>query len=109
MAMANDGDKLTRFFAGDADDDGRAFDEILGWDDARLEMVHDYTSGSFRCRNGAGPIRGRRCWMRLRLPRFGMTRRCRGGYGRRSSACLRFMDLRWRAMLSCKGRDSRRL
>jgi hypothetical protein len=57
MAMANDGDKLTRFFAGDADDDGRAFDEILGWDDARLEMVHDYIQWIFPLpeRSGANP------------------------------------------------------
>jgi hypothetical protein len=47
MAMANDGDKLTRFFAGGADDDGRTFGEILGWDDARLEMVHDYIQWIF--------------------------------------------------------------
>jgi hypothetical protein len=45
--MANDGDKLTRFFGGDVDDDGRSFDEILGWDDARLEIVHDYIQWIF--------------------------------------------------------------
>jgi opioid growth factor receptor-like protein len=57
MAMANDGDKLTRFFAGDVDDDGRTFDEILGWDDARLEMVHDYIQWIFPLpeRSGANP------------------------------------------------------
>jgi hypothetical protein len=57
MAMANDGDKLTRFFAGGVDDDGRTFDEILGWDDARLEMVHDYIQWIFPLpeRSGANP------------------------------------------------------
>jgi hypothetical protein len=57
MAMANDGDKLTRFFGGRADDDGRTFDEILGWDDARLEMVHDYIQWIFPLpeRSGANP------------------------------------------------------
>ncbi len=46
-----------RFFAGGADDDGRTFDEILGWDDARLEMVHDYIQWIFPLpeRSGANP------------------------------------------------------
>jgi hypothetical protein len=44
--MAHD-DRLTRFFTGGADDNGRRFDEILGWDDARLEMVHDYIQWIF--------------------------------------------------------------
>ena len=57
MVMAKDGDKLKRFFAGGADDDGRTFDEILGWDDARLEMVHDYIQWIFPLpeRSGANP------------------------------------------------------
>jgi hypothetical protein len=57
MAMANDGDKLRRFLAGGVDDEGRTFDEILGWDDARLEMVHDYIQWIFPLpeRSGANP------------------------------------------------------
>jgi hypothetical protein len=56
-AMADDTDKLTRFFSGGADDRGRTFDEILGWDDARLEMVHDYIQWIFPLpeRSGANP------------------------------------------------------
>jgi hypothetical protein len=55
--MDRNADKLTRFFAGGADDDGRSFDEILGWDDARLEMVHDYIQWIFPLpeRSGANP------------------------------------------------------
>ena len=55
--MTQDADKLVRFFAGDEDDDGRTFDEILGWDDARLEMVHDYIQWIFPLpeRSGANP------------------------------------------------------
>jgi hypothetical protein len=50
-------DRLTRFFAGGADDDGRTFGEILGWEDARLEMVHDYIQWIFPLpeRSGANP------------------------------------------------------
>jgi hypothetical protein len=55
--MDRNADKLMRFFAGGADDDGRTFDEILGWDDARLEMVHDYIQWIFPLpeRSGANP------------------------------------------------------
>ena len=55
--MAKDGDKLTRFFGGGADDEGRTFDEIVGLDDARLEMVHDYIQWLFPLpeRSGANP------------------------------------------------------
>jgi hypothetical protein len=50
-------DRLTRFFAGGEDDQGRTFDEILGWDDARLELVHDYIQWIFPLpeRSGANP------------------------------------------------------
>jgi hypothetical protein len=56
-AMGRDGEKLTRFFAGGEDDEGRTLDEILGWDDARLEMVHDYIQWIFPLpeRSGANP------------------------------------------------------
>jgi hypothetical protein len=55
--MGRDGERLTRFFAGGEDDQGRTFDEILGWDDARLEMVHDYIQWIFPLpeRSGANP------------------------------------------------------
>src|SRR5947209_15931 len=50
-------DRLMRFFAGGVDDEGRTFDEIMGWDDARLEMVHDYIQWIFPLpeRSGANP------------------------------------------------------
>jgi Opioid growth factor receptor (OGFr) conserved region len=50
-------DRLTRFFGGGSDDDGRTFDEILGWEDTRLEMVHDYIQWIFPLpeRSGANP------------------------------------------------------
>jgi hypothetical protein len=40
-------DKLTRFFGGEPDDLGRTYDEILRWDDERLEMVDDYIQWIF--------------------------------------------------------------
>ncbi len=55
--MTHDGEKLPRFFSGGKDDQGRTFDEILGWDDARLEMVHDYIQWTFPLpeQSGANP------------------------------------------------------
>jgi hypothetical protein len=55
--MAPVRDQLMRFFAGGVNNDGRSFDEILGWDDARLEMVHDYIQWIFPLpeRSGANP------------------------------------------------------
>jgi hypothetical protein len=55
--MSRDADRLMRFFAGGGDDEGRTYDEIVGWDDARLEMVHDYIQWIFPLpeRSGANP------------------------------------------------------
>lgn len=55
--MTRDGDRLVRFFSGGEDDQGRTLDAILGWDDARLEMVHDYIQWIFPLpeRSGANP------------------------------------------------------
>jgi hypothetical protein len=55
--MSRDGNRLTRFLGGGADDEGRTLDEILAWDDARLEMVHDYIQWLFPLpeRSGANP------------------------------------------------------
>lgn len=38
---------LLRFYAGGTDDRGRTLDDILAWDDARLEAVHDYIQWLF--------------------------------------------------------------
>ena len=56
-AMDHDADRLTRFFAGGTDDEGRTLKEIAGWDDERLEMVHDYIQWLFPLpeRSGANP------------------------------------------------------
>ena len=56
-AMDRDADRLKRFFGGSTDDEGRTFEEIAGWDDGRLEMVHDYIQWLFPLpeRSGANP------------------------------------------------------
>ena len=38
---------LLRFYTGGTDDRGRTLDDILAWDDARLEAVHDYIQWLF--------------------------------------------------------------
>ncbi|HEX6771084.1 MAG TPA: opioid growth factor receptor-related protein [Acidobacteriaceae bacterium] len=52
--MARDGDRLIRFFDGGVDDDGRRLEEILRWDDMRLEMVHDYIQWLFPLPEASG-------------------------------------------------------
>lgn len=52
--MARDGDRLIRFFEGGVDDDGRRLEEILRWDDMRLEMVHDYIQWLFPLPEASG-------------------------------------------------------
>ena len=49
--------RLMRFFGGGVDDEGRTHAEIQGWDDARLELVHDYIQWLFPLpeRSGANP------------------------------------------------------
>jgi Opioid growth factor receptor (OGFr) conserved region len=56
--MARNGDRLIRFFNGGVDDDGRRLEEILRWDDMRLEMVHDYIQWIFPLpeASGANPL-----------------------------------------------------
>lgn len=38
---------LLRFYAGGTDDRGRTLDDVLAWDNARLEAVHDYIQWVF--------------------------------------------------------------
>lgn len=52
--MARDGERLIRFFDGGVDDDGRRLEEILRWDDMRLEMVHDYIQWLFPLAEASG-------------------------------------------------------
>ena len=54
VAMARDGDRLIRFFSGGVHDDGRRLEEILRWDDLRLEMVHDYIQWLFPLPEASG-------------------------------------------------------
>jgi hypothetical protein len=51
-------DAIVRFFSGGEDSEGRTLDEILGWDDDRLEAVHDYIQWVFPTRqlSGVNPL-----------------------------------------------------
>ena len=40
-------DAILEFYSGGQDHEGRTLDEILGWNDDRLEMVHDYIQWVF--------------------------------------------------------------
>ncbi len=47
-------DEIVAFFSGGRDDRGRTLDEILAWDDERLEEVHDYIQWLFPTRQPSG-------------------------------------------------------
>lgn len=47
---AEGSDAIVEFYSGGRDAAGRTLEEILGWDDARLEAVHDYIQWVFPTR-----------------------------------------------------------
>jgi len=47
-------DAIVSFYSGGADAAGRTLDEILAWDDHRLEAVHDYIQWVFPTRQASG-------------------------------------------------------
>lgn len=47
-------DPAVSFYTGGRDSEGRTFDEILAWDDERLETVHDYVQWLFPTRRPSG-------------------------------------------------------
>jgi hypothetical protein len=47
-------DRVVSFYAGGRDVEGRTLDEILAWDDERLEAVHDYIQWLFPTRQPSG-------------------------------------------------------
>jgi len=47
-------DAVVAFYSGGRDADGRTLDQILAWDDERLEAVHDYVQWVFPTRQPSG-------------------------------------------------------
>ena len=47
-------DPIVTFYSGGRDADGRTLEQILGWDDERLEAVHDYIQWLFPTRQPSG-------------------------------------------------------
>lgn len=47
-------DPAVAFYSGGRDTEGRTLDEIVAWDDARLEAVHDYIQWLFPTRRPSG-------------------------------------------------------
>ena len=48
------GDAIVEFYSGGRDSAGRTLDEILAWDDDRLEAIHDYIQWLFPTRQPSG-------------------------------------------------------
>ena len=51
---AEGSDSIVEFYSGGRDAAGRTLDEILAWDDDRLEAVHDYIQRVFPTRQPSG-------------------------------------------------------
>jgi hypothetical protein len=51
---APESNSCVAFYRGGPDSEGRTLDEILGWDDERLEAVHDYIQWLFPTRQPSG-------------------------------------------------------
>ncbi len=47
-------DRIVAFYSGGEDSEGRTLDDILAWDDERLEAVHDYIQWVFPTRQPSG-------------------------------------------------------
>jgi len=56
--MTTDADRVVSFFSGGRDAEGRSLDEILGWNDERMEAIHDYIQWVFPTRQPSGVIPG---------------------------------------------------
>ncbi len=52
--MTTPSDPVVAFYSGGQDDRGRTLEEILAWDNARLESVHDYIQWLFPTRQPSG-------------------------------------------------------
>src|SRR5687767_14960180 len=52
--MPRRGDAIVEFYSGGRDSAGRTLDEILAWDDDRLEAIHDYIQWLFPTRQPSG-------------------------------------------------------
>jgi hypothetical protein len=53
MTMRGD-DPVIAFYSGARDDRGRTLDQVLAWDDERLEAIHDYIQWVFPTRQPSG-------------------------------------------------------
>lgn len=54
LVPAEESDAIVEFFSGGRDAAGRTLDDILSWDDERLEAVHDYVQWLFPTRQPSG-------------------------------------------------------
>jgi hypothetical protein len=52
--MESMADAVIAFYSGGRDDEGRTLDQVLAWDDERLEAVHDYVQWLFPTRQPSG-------------------------------------------------------
>ena len=97
MSADNDGSRILAFYEGTAPDDrGRLHEEILRFDDAALESVHDYIQWLFpmRERSGASPTAPR--LNSATIEQFRRRPELRNALRRSLDRMLAFYGLEWR-------------
>ena len=87
-------DDIVRFFSGGEDSEGRTLDEILAWDDDRLEHVHDYVQWIFPTRRPSSVNPDAPCVTDDTIRAFGADPRAQDGLVRAFARMLRFYGLR---------------
>jgi Opioid growth factor receptor (OGFr) conserved region len=89
-------DAIVQFYRGGRDSEGRTLDEILAWDDGRLEAVHDYIQWMFPSRqpSAVNPFAALVTSDTVRA--FGRGAGLRERLGRAFTRMLRFYGLRSR-------------
>jgi hypothetical protein len=87
-------DPVVDFYSGGSDDRGRTLDRILGWDDDRLESVHDYIQWVFPTRQPSAVNPYAPLVTDETARAFGRDARLRGRLAEALQRMLRFYGLR---------------
>ncbi|HTM26961.1 MAG TPA: opioid growth factor receptor-related protein [Vicinamibacterales bacterium] len=88
-------DPIVAFFSGGRDIEGRTLDQILGWDDHRLEGVHDYIQWLFPTRQPSGVNPSAPLVTDATAGAFERTDALRASLRRAFDRMLAFYGLRW--------------
>jgi hypothetical protein len=94
MNLRASSDPAVAFYSGGVDHRGRTLDDILAWDDADLESVHDYIQWVFPTRQPSGVNRHAPLVTPITVESFTADTRLRARLRRAFERMLRFYGLR---------------